>query len=80
MHGVPFSLHKIQPLWRVTMVSAPSLQVSYVLVGDIVHLRLNQLPSDTFAVAIAVVRGNPFRGWECWCPWGALEWLSDLLL
>lgn len=61
------------------MVFAPYLQVSYVLVGDIVHLRLNQLPSDTFAVAIAVVRGNPL-GWECWCPWGALEWLSDLLL
>lgn len=57
---------------------APHLQVSYVLVGDIVHLRLNQLPSDTFAVAIAVVR-------ECCCRWGALEMLrtkidSDLLL
>lgn len=44
------------------MVFAPSLQVSYVLVGDIVHLRLNQLPSDTFAVAIAVVRGEPIQG------------------
>lgn len=46
-------------------------EVSYVLVGDIVHLRLNQLPSDTFAVAIAVVAT------ENGAPWASQQTMSN---